>query len=123
MTALEMAHDMGYPHDSSLCKLLSPTIRYNIPSQTLDRLQARFHDRIQEDLGSGDGDGEYGKHLRLPELEVLRELEVPQMGFPLVGPGVNEQKVSVENFGEIRIYLLKVCCNRVIYIAWTAVSS
>lgn len=86
MTAIEMAREMGYSH---LYNILSPIIRHNLPPMALHCLQKQFHDIIRTDLGL---QGE-ANDIRLPELVVLTELEVPEMWFPLKPPDSTGLKV------------------------------
>jgi hypothetical protein len=75
MTALEIAQHLGATHLESV---LAPVIYHAVPNNVLSRLQERFHGLVREDLGRRAAKG-----LRLPELEVLGELRVPLMWFPL----------------------------------------
>ncbi|KAK1814275.1 hypothetical protein LTR12_011320 [Friedmanniomyces endolithicus] len=79
MTALEMAQVLGY---RNLFSALSPVIHHAIPSSVLQALQRRFHSLIESDVAL------LPQHypLRLPELELLTELENPEMYFPLKSP-------------------------------------
>ncbi|KAH8683230.1 hypothetical protein BGZ60DRAFT_524566 [Tricladium varicosporioides] len=75
MSALEIAHKLGYSHLNSL---LAPVIHHGVPPITLDRLQRSFHDLIRADFTLPQS-----QYLRLPELAPLTELVVPEMWFPL----------------------------------------
>ncbi|PQE12468.1 ubiquitin-conjugating enzyme family protein [Rutstroemia sp. NJR-2017a BBW] len=75
MTALEIAQHLGATHLESV---LAPVIYHAVPNNVLSRVQERFHGLVREDLGRRAAKG-----LRLPELEVLGELRVPLMWFPL----------------------------------------
>jgi hypothetical protein len=75
MTALEIAQYLGATHLESV---LAPVIYHVVPNSVLSRLQERFHGLVREDLGR-----RAAKSLRLPELEVLGELRVPLMWFPM----------------------------------------
>lgn len=81
MTALEMARFLGFKH---LFDVLSPIIHHSIPCATLHKLQQNFHNLIRGDLAGRPE----GAHLRLPELELLTELENPEMYFPLKSPKI-----------------------------------
>ena len=77
MTALEIAMAI---RRGDLTDILSPTILHSVPHSTLLTLQTHFHNLIQSSL--------YGRPneldaLRLPDLVVLTELELPVMWFPL----------------------------------------
>lgn len=91
MTAHEMAKHIGYAH---LDDLLAPIIHHSLPPEILHNLQEKFHGLIREDLGRKDAKG-----LRLPVLEVLVELVVPMMWFPLME--VKGGKVRVCSFSFI----------------------
>ncbi|KAK0935873.1 hypothetical protein LTR29_012572 [Friedmanniomyces endolithicus] len=79
MTALEMAQVLGY---RNLFNALSPVIHHAIPPSVLQALQRRFHSLIEGDMALLPQ--QYP--LRLPELELLVELENPEMYFPLKSP-------------------------------------
>jgi hypothetical protein len=81
MTALEIARFLGFKH---LYSVLSPVIHHTVPCATLHKLQQNFHYLIQRDL-TGRPEN---VHLRLPELELLTELENPEMYFPLTSPNI-----------------------------------
>jgi hypothetical protein len=81
MTALEMARFLGFRH---LYDVLSPVLHHTIPHATLDKLQQKFHELIRGHL-AGLRDG---ANLRLPELELLTELQNPEMYFPLKPPKI-----------------------------------
>jgi hypothetical protein len=81
MTALEMARFLGFKH---LFDVLSPVIHHSVPCSTLHKLQQNFHYLIRGDLAGRPEDA----HLRLPELELLTELENPEMYFPLKSPKI-----------------------------------
>ncbi|KAF7508634.1 hypothetical protein GJ744_009026 [Endocarpon pusillum] len=81
MTALEMAQFLGFKY---LFDVLSPIIHYSIPCATLHKLQQNFHYLIRGDLAGRPEDAQ----LRLPELELLTELENPEMYFPLKSPKI-----------------------------------
>ncbi|KAK0810728.1 hypothetical protein LTR75_005456 [Friedmanniomyces endolithicus] len=81
MTALEMAQVLGY---RSLFSALSPVIHHAMPSSVLQALQRRFHSLIESDVVLLPQ--QYS--LRLPELELLTELENPAMYFPLKSPKI-----------------------------------
>ncbi|KAI9651883.1 MAG: hypothetical protein M1829_002119 [Trizodia sp. TS-e1964] len=74
MTALDLAQELGY---KALYSILSPVIRNTVPKKTLDALQEKFHHLIVSDISPRQ------EHLYLPVLEVLTEMEVPQMWFPV----------------------------------------
>ncbi|KAM3074467.1 hypothetical protein ACMFMG_002729 [Clarireedia jacksonii] len=75
MTALEIAQYLGAAH---LEPVLAPLIYHAVPNHVMSRLQERFHGLVREDLGRHATKG-----LRLPELDVLGELRMPLMWFPL----------------------------------------
>ncbi|KAJ9503872.1 hypothetical protein H2202_001011 [Exophiala xenobiotica] len=79
MTALEMARFLGFRH---LYDVLSPVLHHTIPHATLDKLQQNFHELIRGHLAGL----REGANLRLPELELLIELQNPEMYFPLKPP-------------------------------------
>jgi hypothetical protein len=76
MTALEIAQALGFRH---LYQILAPVVHHAVPHAILQKLQEKLHLLIQ--LETADRDD--CQRLRLPELEVLTELEVPEMSFPL----------------------------------------
>lgn len=81
MTALEIARFLGFKH---LFKILSPIIHHPVPGAVLFKLQENFHCLIRDDLA----DWPVEANVRLPELELLTELDVPEMYFPLRSPKV-----------------------------------
>lgn len=81
MSALEIARSLGSKH---LFDVLSPVIRHSIPCATLHKLQQNFHHLIRGDLAGRPENAQ----LRLPELELLTELENPEMYFPLKSPKI-----------------------------------
>jgi hypothetical protein len=50
-----------------------------VPARILNHLEQQFHELIEADLADHAG----LKHIYLPVLEVLTELELPQMWFPV----------------------------------------
>ena len=82
MTALEIARFLGFRH---LYDVLSPVVHHTVPYAILHKLQQRFHSLIRGDLTGRPENA----HLRLPELELLTELENPEMYFPLKSPKIN----------------------------------
>ena len=99
LTPIEMARELGYSH---MFDVLSPVIRHNIPARTLDSLQRKLHGLITRDLGSRDE----GKFLRLPELVVLTELELPEMWFPISSPEAKDPMVIQLSHKVCSIYTL-----------------
>lgn len=87
MTPVEMAHFLGYSH---LYNILAPVIRYNVPLGTLALLQKHLHSFMWKELE----DLPERAHLRLPELVVLTELEVPELWFPLCSPQAKQTVVG-----------------------------
>lgn len=91
MTALEMAQYLGY---RNLYSILSPVIHQPVPADVLAVLEAKFHELIRKDLG----DRVEKEHIILPVLEVLTELEMPQMWFPVkfhkASPAVSSLTIS-----------------------------
>ena len=76
--AVDVAERRGHRH---LLNVLAPVYKHTVPAGILLKLQAHFHSVIRgraERLVQAQG-------LRLPELEPLLELEVPQMWFPVPG--------------------------------------
>jgi hypothetical protein len=64
-----------------LIGMLEPLIRIEVPAETLRRIQVYFHAVIQARVQHL-----VDQHaLRLPELEVLLELDEPRMSFPVPG--------------------------------------
>ena len=76
MTPLELARELGF---SYLYDMLAPVVRNPIPSETLMRLQAQFHDIIRHDLG-GRVDEE---RMYLPVLDALTEIGDEPVWFPV----------------------------------------
>ena len=111
MTPLEIAQELGY---SELYSVLSPVIHQPVPATTLVNLQARFHAIIRTELG----DRVDSEHIYLPELEVLTELEVPRMCFPVKSAG-NFPAVS---FPGCLLHRSSLTLARVIFTAWTVAS-
>jgi hypothetical protein len=87
LTPLEMARELGYKH---LFELLTPVIRHSIPNHILTALEAIFHKIICDDISEEQEE----PVLRLPELGVLTELDIPMMDFWLSPPGASDFKVS-----------------------------
>lgn len=82
MTALEIARFLGFKY---LFDALSPVARHVVPCTVLHKVQQNFHHLIR---GDSTGRPEMA-HLRLPELDLLTELENPEMYFPLKSPKIN----------------------------------
>ncbi|KAJ2906357.1 uncharacterized protein MKZ38_002073 [Zalerion maritima] len=80
MSPLELAHDLQMFH---LYDILSPTIRWHIPSRTLAVLEKKFDDIIRQDLGDYVGE----RKLYLPALELCTEFEPEPIWFPVKLPG------------------------------------
>jgi len=76
--ALDIARRKKHQH---LFDLLQPVVRTLVPSKTIRRMQSYFHAIIHE--RAGNLVMKYS--LRLPDLEVLLELEQPEMWFPVPG--------------------------------------
>lgn len=112
MTALEMAQDLGY---QTLYSILSPVIHQPVPADILAVLQDKFHDLIRKDLG----DRVEQEYINLPVLEVLTELELPQMWFPVkfhkFSPAVSSLTIS---YGR-----KSLMCRRAMCIALIAANS
>lgn len=73
---LDIAKRRGHGH---LLGVLEPPEKISLPPHVLEMLQDRFHEVIRSRAGTI-----VRKHrLRLPELEVLRELARPQLWFPV----------------------------------------
>jgi hypothetical protein len=77
MTAIEMATALGR---QDLFAILSPEILYHVPHSILATLQTHFHNLIRNNLATKTHELAV---LRLPDLAVLTELEIPIMWFPL----------------------------------------
>ncbi|KAI9697798.1 MAG: hypothetical protein M1836_004474 [Candelina mexicana] len=77
ITPLEMAQKHGHTH---LFDILAPVIRHTIPLKVMLSLQENLHSRMWKSM-----DEEEKAHfkLRLPDISVLTELEVPDMWFPV----------------------------------------
>jgi hypothetical protein len=73
---IDIAKRRGHGH---LLGVLEPPDKTNVPSPVLDIIQERFHAVIRGRSGTI-----VKRHrIRLPDLEVLRELERPQLWFPM----------------------------------------
>jgi len=96
MTPVEMAHFLGYTH---LYNILAPVIFHHVPAGTLALLQQNLHNLMCKNLE----DLPEGAHLRLPELTVLTELEVPEIWFPLCSPQAKQSMVGYHNPSHRRI--------------------
>ena len=81
MTALEIAMAIGR---WELVDLLNSEILYPISHTILKTLQIHFHNLIRSSLSARPNELAV---LRLPDLLVLTELEVPMMWFPLKSEG------------------------------------
>lgn len=86
ISPLEMAVAFGY---SDLYEILSPTIEHIVPDRVISRLEEQFHSLIKSDLGETES-----KHLRLPDLGVLRELHNPEMWLQLKSSDPKQPRVS-----------------------------
>jgi hypothetical protein len=64
-----------------LIQVLEPIYKIQVPNETLQKIQNYFHEIILD--RAGDLIEKTG--VRLPELEVLLEIEEPQMWFPIPG--------------------------------------
>jgi hypothetical protein len=75
---LDVARRRGHEH---LLAALEPPRRLDVPDDVLDTLQKQFHELIRQRMQ------EFGivQELRLPELEVMLELERPELWFPVPG--------------------------------------
>ena len=81
MTALEIATAIGR---WELVELLNLEVLYPISLTNLTTLQMHFHNLIRSNLSARPNEL---AALRLPDLLVLTELEVPMMWFPLKSEG------------------------------------
>jgi hypothetical protein len=77
---LDVARRHGHDH---LLAALEPPRRADVPADLLSALQKQFHELISQRMH----DFGVTHELRLPELEVLLELESPELWFPV--PGMN----------------------------------
>jgi hypothetical protein len=77
---VDIARRCGHTH---LLAALEPPCRVSITPAALDALQKQFHELIHQRMREFDVPHE----LRLPELEVLLELDRPELWFPI--PGMN----------------------------------
>ena len=84
MTALEIAMAIGR---WELVDLLNSEILYPISPFILTRLQTHFHNLIRSSLSARLSELAV---LRLPDLLILTELEVPMMWFPLKSEGLTK---------------------------------
>lgn len=76
---VDVARRRGHEH---LVGFLEPPRRLDVPPGALAALQERFHELIRERM---DEFGLPHEGLRLPELEVLLEMERPELWFPIAG--------------------------------------
>jgi hypothetical protein len=76
LTPLEIAQELGH---IDLFEILSPIIRHPLPRAVLEALERNFHVLIKSDLEKCD----FAKYLNLPSMDVLTELETPEMWFPI----------------------------------------
>lgn len=88
--AVDIARHRGHGH---LTLVLEPVIKHHVPAGELKQIQQHFHSLIQG--RAGDLVREHA--LRLPELEVLLEMQTPKLWFPV--PGM---------YGGFRIWLERV---------------
>ncbi|KAI9717673.1 MAG: hypothetical protein M1812_004618 [Candelaria pacifica] len=77
ITPLEMAQKYGHTH---LFDILAPVIRHTIPLKVMLGLQENLHNKIWKSIDEQER-GHF--KLRLPDISVLTELEVPDMWFPI----------------------------------------
>jgi hypothetical protein len=75
---IDVARRQGHDH---LLAALEPPRRIDVPAGLLESLQDQFHELIRHRMTEFDIKHE----LRLPELEVLLELERPELWFPVPG--------------------------------------
>ena len=75
-TPLDVARSAGFEH---LYEILSPVIRHTIPFKTMFALEQQLHTLVRREA---EVDDRLSK-LRLPDLNVLLELEVMEMWFPV----------------------------------------
>ncbi|GAB2864616.1 ankyrin repeat domain-containing protein [Streptomyces deserti] len=81
--AVDIAERRGHRH---LVGVLRPDIRHSLPQDALARLQQNLQRLIRYRAGLEDGsDLATQQGLRLPEVEVLTELEHPVCWFPVPG--------------------------------------
>lgn len=81
--AVDIAERRGHRH---LTGLLRPETRHFVPPDVLARLQQHLHRLIQHRAGLEDGsDLATQQGMRLPEVEVLTELDHPACWFPVPG--------------------------------------
>ena len=78
LTASDLAARAGHRH---LAEALTPVVRQDVPAADLAEIQWHFHDIIRGRVGKAV----QKEALRLPELEVLRELSPPRLWFPVPG--------------------------------------
>jgi hypothetical protein len=62
-------------------QLLQPIYKVKVPSEILKAIESRFHEIILDRAG----DLIYKASVRLPDLEILLEIEEPKMWFPIPG--------------------------------------
>lgn len=81
--AVDIAAQRGHHH---LTALLRPEFKHPLPPDELARLQDNLHRLIRHRAGLEDGsDLATQQRLRLPEVEVLTELDHPVCWFPVPG--------------------------------------
>ena len=85
MTALEIAIAFGR---WDLVDILMPEIGYPVSHFILKKLQTQFHELIRESLHARPHEL---ANLKLPDLLLLTELELPVMWFPLKSEGATEE--------------------------------
>lgn len=79
--AVDIAAHRGHHH---LTDVLRPEFRHPVPPDELALLQQNLHRLIRHRTGDGKGwDLIAGQGLRMPELEVLTELDPPALWFPV----------------------------------------
>jgi hypothetical protein len=75
---VDVARSRGHDH---LVATLEPPRRIDVPAELLESLQKQFHELIRHRMR----EFRITHELRLPELEVMLELERPELWFPIPG--------------------------------------
>jgi hypothetical protein len=91
LTPLDLAKRFGWAH---LYSLLTPVVHHTLPASVLVGLQTQL-DEVFEKAFPGAT-----KHFRIPQVEILTELEYPQLLVPL-----DAEKQNVENPIGMRLFL------------------
>jgi hypothetical protein len=78
--SVDIASKEKYEH---LIPLLEPVHKRHVPYRKLQKIQEQFHCLIRTRMHYLGKIEEFG--LRLPELEILLEIEEPKMWFPVPG--------------------------------------